>query len=563
MPSHEADAFDEFETRYRREYKVFYGFLIGFYVMSQRTDGYFWSTECSTTQGSPRVRGAEVGVEQCDRVGCPRQTEVVARGHRGEVLAKLVLGGGASEVERGERGVVELLAQPGVDLLGEGCMSASPLYGSVPWYRRGMKLFVLALLVTIGCKGKDADGNKSAPGSAVAGSATTAGSAPPSGSSTTAATTVGSSAGSAAGATDERCAATCRFLADTPLAEVAQKVKSTCGTEWTATTTDCAQLDYQRNCIYATAGYTFKKKRYQTAFGKEPWYKARADFKEKDLSQVAQANVSDLKKQAQACRQGDDVSDADKKVIDAWMAKVRTGKPEIPDIFVDENEWDGTPTPRAELEEWLRSWKDELAPPRKLQYHAGAIGDKLEAATQGKNVRIMTVYSYDPTPLPPGTDCSDEQCEGGASGLQLAIDDKGKVVGLARGMSSACPFAYLLTAQGPVLQGEIIRNLVSRDSERTQPLAVQLPRCSGQVTFRITEEKREVTRLDALALVVDGETILPDACGALCGNDGVARVLTQGDAFDVTFTLPAGARCERVTLLANGYYDRLPAEPSW
>ena len=38
----EQTAFDEFETRYRREFKVFYDFLLAFYDMRQATDGYFW-----------------------------------------------------------------------------------------------------------------------------------------------------------------------------------------------------------------------------------------------------------------------------------------------------------------------------------------------------------------------------------------------------------------------------------------------------------------------------------------------------------------------------------------
>ncbi|WFE29248.1 tryptophan 7-halogenase [Solwaraspora sp. WMMD791] len=38
----EATAFDEFETRYRREYGRFYEFLIGFYDMHQSETSYFW-----------------------------------------------------------------------------------------------------------------------------------------------------------------------------------------------------------------------------------------------------------------------------------------------------------------------------------------------------------------------------------------------------------------------------------------------------------------------------------------------------------------------------------------
>jgi hypothetical protein len=103
----------------------------------------------------------------------------------------------------------------------------------------------------------------------------------------------------AVAARDERCDDPCRYLAETALADVAAKVKTTCGSEWPAASgKDCAQLDYQRNCIFATAGYTFKKAHYRAAFGMKPWYKARDDFKDSDLSAVATANVAALKQQA-------------------------------------------------------------------------------------------------------------------------------------------------------------------------------------------------------------------------------------------------------------------------
>lgn len=47
----EETAFDEFEKRYRREYSVFYEFLVAFYDMHESVDSYFWSAKKVTNNG--------------------------------------------------------------------------------------------------------------------------------------------------------------------------------------------------------------------------------------------------------------------------------------------------------------------------------------------------------------------------------------------------------------------------------------------------------------------------------------------------------------------------------
>ena len=135
--------------------------------------------------------------------------------------------------------------------------------------------------------------------------------------------------------------------------------------------------------------------------------------------------------------------------------------------------------------------------------------------------------------------------------LILAIDDKDQVVALEEGMA-ACPFAYLVTPRGPVLQGELMRNLSGVEREHTQALAVSAA-CGGRITFRVAEEKPEVTYLDELVLVVDDEVIEPVSCGALCANDGRAHVLRPGEHLDVAFDTPA--TCKHIALVANGHYE--------
>src|SRR6188768_1291377 len=104
------------------------------------------------------------------------------------------------------------------------------------WFHRAMRIiFFVALIGVLGCKNKDGD---PAP--------------PPPPKVTADATATAPVAIDAAAAADERCASPCRFLADTPLADVAAKVKTTCNAEWPEPSAkDCAQLDYQRNCVYA------------------------------------------------------------------------------------------------------------------------------------------------------------------------------------------------------------------------------------------------------------------------------------------------------------------------
>jgi hypothetical protein len=352
----------------------------------------------------------------------------------------------------------------------------------------------------------------------------------------------------AAAARDERCDDPCRYLAETGLADVAVKVKTTCGSEWpVASGKDCSQLDYQRNCIYATAGYTFKKAHYRAAFGMKPWYKARADFKDSDLSPVATANVAALKQQAAECRKGSTIDPKDKVIVDAWLAKLRAGKPEVPAIVIDGASADGRAN-ADEMKKQLIADKAMFAAKKlkSMSYRElGSGRDDWETAISGKAKRVIELDFSDS-----GGKCEgDEEC-GYGLWLVLAIDDKEQIIALEEGMA-ACPFAYLITERGPVLQGEILRNRTGAAREATQSLAVTA-QCGGPLTFRIAEEKSEVTHLDQLVLVIDGQIIEPHECGALCVNDGRAHVLRPGDHLDVSFDTPA--TCRRIELRANGHY---------
>lgn len=124
------------------------------------------------------------------------------------------------------------------------------------------------------------------------------------------------------------------------------------------------------------------------------------------------------------------------------------------------------------------------------------------------------------------------------------------------GMLAACPFVYVLGDGEPALQGEILRNLRGAAAHAEQSLPVAI-RERGVLRVRIAEEKPEVTRLDAIALVVDGVTIPPRSCGAspspaYCAADRRYELLREGDALELAFDVPELARTAEI--VASGYY---------
>ena len=392
-------------------------------------------------------------------------------------------------------------------------------------------IFFAALIGVLGCKSKDGDPAPPPPPSA-----------PPRDVTADATAVAPVAIDAAAAAADERCASPCRFLADTALAEVATKVKSACNAEWPEPSAkDCAQLDYQRNCIYATAGYTFKKKLYQDAFGKEAWYKARADFKEADLSTTAIANVAELKKRAGDCRTGEVIDARDRKIVDAWLAGLRAGKPALPDILID--------VTKDSFKDGMLADKATFAPKRQNGMRYRELAD-LRAdwapPLKGKPVRKIVEVDFSDSD---SRECPENEECGYGLWVVLVIDDKNKIIGLEVGMA-ACPVVYL----GDALQGEIIRNFDEPAREATQHLAVTAP-CggSGRVTYRIAEEKRETSQLDEVVLVIGDEVILPDV-DALRANDGRYATLARGESLAVTFDIPAGLPCGGARLRANGHY---------
>ena len=124
---------------------------------------------------------------------------------------------------------------------------------------------------------------------------------------------------------------------------------------------------------------------------------------------------------------------------------------------------------------------------------------------------------------------------------------------------AACPYVYVMTEAGAELVGEILRDVRGSDAYATQDLA--LPMQHGTVHVQLREEKKEVTYLDSIALVVDGREVLPTICSweqglPHCAADGDFHRMFEGDVLDLWFTVPDGA--SSIELRATGYYIPTP-----
>ncbi len=158
-----------------------------------------------------------------------------------------------------------------------------------------------------------------------------------------------------------------------------------------------------------------------------------------------------------------------------------------------------------------------------------------------------------------------EAC-GGQDHVTYYFDEDAKLIAMINEVV-ACPFVYTRNTSGAwIYQGEILRNLRSAELEESQTLAVQVTpeECEQRVVqVRMTEEKREVTHLDSVALQVGDFMLRPMQCksgqyAAMCEDDGSYFKMNQGDELMMSFELPVGAvnACKErhVMLHANGYY---------
>ena len=223
------------------------------------------------------------------------------------------------------------------------------------------------------------------------------------------------------------------LLAEVSLADAPAAYQARCQQGWPGpSATECDLLDQARNTIYAAHGYAFKKEKWRALFGATPWYKARVDFKDSDMSKPALANVRALKQSARSCRSGglppipttfsaSTLSAADQTAVVAWFTARRQGNPHLPAYLADGL----TPLSPAQFRSWLDTpGLFALNPWTPMDYETtdGVAGPGPKGTT--KIVRIGT------SAPDPKIDCESEECEGFES-LYMFLNDRSEIVGLA------------------------------------------------------------------------------------------------------------------------------------
>ena len=215
------------------------------------------------------------------------------------------------------------------------------------------------------------------------------------------------------------CNDPCLFLTRQPLDQLAASVRAACGKELDAAyTSDCKKLDYARNCIFASHGMIYRKKKW-AIWKTKPWYKRRPEFRTKELSVLELANVHELHLRAKACRKGVTVSSQDHARAQAWITQLAKGSPTMPAVvFVDSEA-----APAAELLETSRSLGLKLTKETTIAYGELPSGVNARAGTT-----LRTLVIYIPT-KPPAGPC-DEDCDQGTK-LALVYNSTDELVAVA------------------------------------------------------------------------------------------------------------------------------------
>jgi hypothetical protein len=126
----------------------------------------------------------------------------------------------------------------------------------------------------------------------------------------------------------------------------------------------------------------------------------------------------------------------------------------------------------------------------------------------------------------------------------------------------ACPWLYVYDGCAFVRRTEILRSLRGKQNEQTEvsPIGV-VPVVDGAITLKITEEKREITFIDEVTLIVDGVEIRAEAepvfAAKVSASDQDYLILASGQSYAFRFRLPAAfASLDQadVSIAVTGFY---------
>jgi hypothetical protein len=122
---------------------------------------------------------------------------------------------------------------------------------------------------------------------------------------------------------------------------------------------------------------------------------------------------------------------------------------------------------------------------------------------------------------------------------------------------AACPFVYILENNKFIYKGEIIRNLIGKQSELSQKLTLGTLK-KGKITIRISEEKNEISYINTINLEINKKLYsikTKDIINNLIDkSDNKYLILKKGEYIDFEYVLDSDSN---VNIVCKGYYDPL------
>ncbi len=330
----------------------------------------------------------------------------------------------------------------------------------------------------------------------------------------------------------------------------------------------CEENDKLRNCIYASYGRPFKKKKWQETFGKLAWYRPDPSYSDARLSPIAAANAKTLA--GLMCARA--------SVTRGGVAVALKSAPDGSKEFSYDLDGDGT--------------KDKV----RLTPNRMSIGNASTATTWGENGTVVLVdlqtsdkrtefalvpeqteddatyqiYAYEhgsivrigdvfvgggPTIPGDGTmrvekgSCGEDETET----WQLRGNTISRVSVKKSGTydpkkCAACPYVFSEGADGRFeFRGKVARNLVGRAASAWQSVSLPAPRQGSALRVRIVERESERSSLEEVFVKVDGVR-RDSVTGARNAR------LDYGDDVEFVFDGPF-APGSSIELWAKGYYE--------
>lgn len=381
------------------------------------------------------------------------------------------------------------------------------------------------------------------------------------------------------------CASPCVLLAEMTIEDATLAYCNACSVDTQCEVAfvpdSCEAEATLRNCIFATHGFSFKKKQWQETFGKQAWYRPNPAYSDKLLSRAALQNIGKLRSKSCARDKLD--------VGVTFLEPVRVRD----DARTFEYDFDGDG-----LVEQLVVTSDDVMLNAVIVPGDNGFVDQvavLDIDRNNKRVEFALLPQIN-------DDIADYQIFayenakitslGSVAGAQMKVKGNGTLVGVSggcgqtttttwrlkhnritRGKSTttgkydaatcaACPYVFVDGDAGYQFVDTIVRNLVGKDAAALQ--YVQLPATKRTtLKLRIAERETEISYLDEMYLTVDGvrfaaSTRQLDARGP---QQGDAVTLHYGGQIDLTFDIGVHAANADIKLWAHGYYQPMLSAP--